>query len=177
MRTKRILIAAVAVLVALTACAPAADEPASEEAVGGDLGDTLNIATWPNYHDPDVIAAFTAETGVAVNVSVFGSTEEMEALLRAGNSGIDIVVPTHYAVPAWIEDELIEPLNYDLMGNPDLSDWNAAFVDEPFDPGNTYSIPKNWGTTGIIYGPGAGDPVTSWAEFFDREPPTSCVTR
>ncbi len=159
--------AVAAIVLILGACAPAADDSGDTEPAG-ELGDTLNIATWPNYHDPDVIAAFTAETGVNVNMSVFGSTEEMEALLRAGNSGIDIVVPTHYAVPGWIEDGLIQKLDYGAIGNPDLSAWDGAFVDQPFDPGNQYTIPKNWGTTGIIYAPDAGTPVTSWVDFFER---------
>jgi len=163
--------AMLATVIALSACAPGADEPAGDTgttAGGGELGDTLNIATWPNYHDPETIEKFTEETGVNVNINVFGSTEEMEALLRAGSPGIDVVVPTHYAVPAWIEDGLIEELDYDKLGNLDLSGWNELFIDQPFDPGNRYSIPKNWGTTGIIYSPDAGDPVTSWEEIFER---------
>src|SRR5690606_26073905 len=41
-----------------------------------DLGSAMSIATWPNYHDPATFEAFTAETGVAVEVNVFGSNEE-----------------------------------------------------------------------------------------------------
>ncbi|MGA7273088.1 MAG: spermidine/putrescine ABC transporter substrate-binding protein [Acidimicrobiia bacterium] len=167
---------AVAVAMAIGACAPGSTstttaagtpETTAGGSSGGDLGDTLNIATWPNYHDQATLDRFTEETGVNVNINVFGSTEEMEALLRAGDSGIDIVVPTHYAVPAWIDDGLIQPLDYAAIGNPDLSNWNPAFVDQNFDPGNVYTIPKNWGTTGIIYSPDV-DPVTSWADFFQR---------
>lgn len=164
----------VVAMLVLSACAPeSSDDTDGSDTTQAtndesDLGDTLNIATWPNYHDPDTIEKFTAETGVNVNINVFGSTEEMEALLRAGNSGIDIVVPTHYAVPAWIADGLIQELDYSKMGNPDLSDWNELFVDQPFDSANKYSIPKNWGTTGIIYSPDSGDPVESWKDFFER---------
>lgn len=163
---------------ALTACAPGSDtevdpdaEPDSATAAepDGEVGGRLTIATWPNYHDPAVIEAFTEETGVAVEVNVYGSTEEMEALLRGGSSGIDVVVPTHYAVPGWIEDGLVAELDHDRLG-VDLSEWNPAFVDQGFDPGNGYSIPKNWGTTGIIYAPEAGEPVTSWKDFFARAP-------
>jgi len=163
----------------LAACAPDSGDGSDTTAgsdttvIGGDegpagLGDTLVIATWPNYHDQATIDAFTEQTGVAVSINVYGSTEEMEALLRAGDSGIDILVPTHYAVPGWIEDGLIQELDYEAIGNPDLSAWNELFIDQDFDPGNVYTIPKNWGTTGIIYGPDAGDPVTSWADFFAR---------
>lgn len=168
------LVAAVAGAALMFAgCAPSTEDaaegsPADAGDQGTDLGDTLTIATWPNYHDDATIQAFTEETGVDVEVNVYGSTEEMEALLRAGSSGIDIVVPTHYAVPGWIEDGLVQELDYDQLGEVDLSDWNELFVDQPFDPGNVYTIPKNWGTTGIIYSPEAGEPVTSWSDFFAR---------
>ena len=41
--------------------------------------------------------------------AVYGSTEEMEAKIRAGNSGIDVVVPSNYAIEGWVADRLIEP--------------------------------------------------------------------
>lgn len=173
-RWRALAVLMLAMTLAVAACAPQSESTTTSSTatgdteVGVDLGDTLNIATWPNYDDPETIKKFTAETGVNVNISVFGSTEEMEALLRAGNSGFDIVVPTHYAVPGWIADGLIEPLDYAKLGNPDLSAWNPLFIDKSFDPGNRYTIPKNWGTTGIIYAPAAGEPVTSWSEFFKR---------
>lgn len=145
--------------------APAASAGASG---GGDLGDTLNVATWPNYHDPEVIQAFTDQTQVNVNVQVFGSTEEMEAKLRAGNSGIDIVVPSNYAVQGWISDKLIESLDFGKLPGFVREDWNDLFMDQEFDPGNKYSLPKNWGTTGIAYRSSKiDDEITSWEQFFE----------
>jgi spermidine/putrescine transport system substrate-binding protein len=171
---------------AIAGCAPpggsassqgsGAEEAADVAGEGGDtdLGDTLNLATWPNYHDPEILERFTEETGVAVNLNVYGSTEEMETLLRAGNSGIDIAVPSNYAVEGWIADGLVEELDYSRLGDTDLSTWDPLFVDQQFDPGNRYTIPKNWGTTGIAQMPEADEPVTSWKEFFaaaaDRHP-------
>ena len=37
------------------------------------------------------------------------------------------------------------------MPSFDLDDWNPLFMNQDFDPGNKYSIPKNWGTTGIAF--------------------------
>jgi len=153
----------------LAACAPQLARPSSSGAPpSGALGDTLNLATWPNYHDEATLAAFTEATGVAVNVGVYGSTEEMEAKIRAGNSGIDIAVPSNYALQGWINDGLIEQLDYDKLPSVDLSAWDPLFVDQEFDPGNGYTIPKNWGTTGIAY---RTDKVESepdtWAKFFE----------
>jgi spermidine/putrescine transport system substrate-binding protein len=163
--------------VALAACAPApagtsgtsaAPSAGGSAGTGGDLGDTLNLATWPNYHDQAVLDEFTAQTGVAINVAVYGSTEEMEAKIRAGNSGIDVVVPSNYAIEGWVADGLIEPIDYGRLPNFVREDWNALFMDQAFDPGNTHSIPKNWGTTGIAYRSSqVTEPVTTWAQFFE----------
>ena len=159
---------------ALAACAPA---PAGSSAASaapsagggtGNLGDTLNLATWPNYHSQEVLDAFTANTGVAINVGVYGSTEEMEAKIRAGNSGIDVVVPSNYAIEGWVADSLIEALDYTKLPNFVAADWNARFMNQAFDPGNKVSIPKNWGTTGIAYRSSkVTEDVTTWAQFFD----------
>ncbi len=154
---------------AATGAPPAsgASAPASAPASAA-LGDTLTLATWPNYHSQEVLDAFTAATGVAINVAVYGSTEEMEAKLRAGNSGIDVVVPSNYAIEGWVKDNLIEPIDYAKLPDFVKADWNALFMDQAFDKGNTHSIPKNWGTTGIAYRsarvPGG---VTTWKQFFE----------
>ena len=153
------------------ACAPpSSEEKSSGKATGsGSLGTTLTLATWPNYDDPAVIQRFTEETGVQVNVQVFGSTEEMEALLRAGNSGLDVAVPSQYAIPGWISSGLVQPLDYDKIG-VDLSGWNKAVVDQEFDPGNKFTIPKHWGTTGMIYSSDLGHEPKTWGEFFELAP-------
>jgi spermidine/putrescine transport system substrate-binding protein len=132
-----------------------------------DLGDTLNLATWPLYHDPATLQAFTDATGVAVNVKTYGSTEEMESLIRGGGSGIDIAVPSQYAIQGWTTDGLLEPLDYSRLGGVDLSTWDPLFVNQDFDPGNAYTIPKNWGTTGITFWTDeVNPPPVSWADFF-----------
>lgn len=159
---------------ALAACAPApaattAPSAAASSAGGGSsLGNTLNLATWGNYHSQEVLDGFTASTGVAINVGVYGSTEEMEAKIRAGNSGIDVVVPSNYAIEGWVADSLIEPLDYARMPDFVRADWNARFMDQAFDKGNKHSLPKNWGTTGIAYRSSkVTQDLTTWEQFFD----------
>lgn len=155
------------------ACAPPDDGSAADTEVGGgdgDLGDSLTIATWPSYDDPELLRQFTEETGVNVNVQVYGSTEEQETLLRAGNSGIDIAVPSQYAIQGWIKDKLIQPLQYDKIG-VDVLEWNPKIVDQEFDPGNEYTMPKHWGTTGVLHAPDElGREITSWKQFFETAP-------
>jgi len=156
---------------ALAACAPApaaSGGTAPSPGGAGNLGDTLTLATWPNYHDQATLDRFTADTGVQINVAVYGSTEEMEAKIRAGNSGIDVVVPSNYAIEGWVKDGLIEPIDYARLPNFVREDWNPRFMDQAFDPGNKHSIPKNWGTTGIAYRSSkVEDDISTWEQFFD----------
>jgi len=169
-----------AVSLALAACAPtgaaspsaAAPAPSAgatpAPAPSANLGDTLNLATWPGYHDPADLEAFTDLTKVAVNMQVYGSTEEMEAKIRAGNSGIDVVVPSNYAIEGWVADGLIEQLDYKKLPGFVRADWNDRFMDQSFDPGNKFSIPKNWGTTGIAYRSSKiSEDISTWKQFFE----------
>lgn len=155
----------------LAACAPSGSgSPSAAPSVAGPvvLGDSLTLATWPNYHNVDVIQEFERTTGVKVNIAVYGSTEEMEAKIRAGSSGIDVVVPSNYAIEGWVKDSLIEPIDYARLPNFVRADWNARFMDQAFDPGNKHSLPKNWGTTGIAYrSVKVTDEIKTWKQFFD----------
>ncbi len=170
--------AAGAASVALAACAPPSsgggsisNAPASSAGSsggGGSLSGSITIATWPNYHNPDVIKAFEDKTNVKVNVTVYGSTEEMETKIRAGNSGIDIAVPSNYAVEGWVKDGLLQEIDYGKLPNFNREDWNPRFMDQAFDKGNKHTIPKNWGTTGIAYRTlKVTDGIDDWKTFFN----------
>ncbi|ASQ03415.1 spermidine/putrescine ABC transporter substrate-binding protein [Sinorhizobium meliloti WSM1022] len=134
----------------------------------GDLGTQMSIATWPNYHDPATFEAFTAATGVAVEVNVFGSNEEMLAKLQAGGTGWDLFVPTNYTISTYVKLGLIDELDLSKLPNYDASTENARFTNEGIVEGKTYAVPKNWGTTGIaVNSDKIKAPVASWKDFFE----------
>src|SRR3569832_2927004 len=56
----------------------------------------VNFYNWSNYMSPDVLEAFTRETGIKVVYDTFDANETLETRLMAGKSGYDIVVPTAY---------------------------------------------------------------------------------
>ncbi len=133
-----------------------------------DLGTQMSLATWPNYHDPATFEAFTAKTGVAVEVNVFGSNEEMLAKLQAGASGWDLFVPTNYTISTYQKLGLIDELNLAMLPNFSPSTENSRFTSEGTIDGKTYAVPKNWGTTGLSVNVNKiKTPVTSWKEFFE----------
>lgn len=133
-----------------------------------DLGAQMSLATWPNYHDPASFEAFTAKTGVAVEVNVFGSNEEMLAKLQAGGTGWDLFVPTNYTISTYAKLGLIDPLDLAKLPNYDAAAQNPRFAAEGTVDGKTFAVPKNWGTTGFAVNTAElKTPVTSWKDFFE----------
>ncbi len=140
----------------------------SEAHAQEDLGSAMSLATWPNYHDPATFEAFTAATGVAVEVNVFGSNEEMLAKLQAGGTGWDLFVPTNYTISTYAGLGLIDPLDLAKVPNFDAKTQNTRFTNEGTVDGKVYALPKNWGTTGIaVNADKVKAKVTSWKEFFE----------
>ena len=132
------------------------------------LGDRMSIATWPNYHDPATFENFKAKTGVAVEVNVFGSNEEMLAKLQAGGSGWSLFVPTNYTISTYNKLGLIEELDMSMLPNFSAASESPRFTKEGQIAGKTYAVPKNWGTTGFsVNTKKITKPLASWKDFFD----------
>lgn len=132
------------------------------------LGNRVVLATWPNYHDAANFDLFADATGVFTQVNVFGSNEEMLAILQAGGSGWDVFVPTNYAISTYVEADLIEPLDLSKLPNYDPAAFDPRFADAGTIDGTVYAVPKNWGTTGIAFNSTrTGGVVDSWKTFFD----------
>ena len=135
----------------------------------GNIGDRVVLASWPNYHDVTNFDAFTAATGAAVDMSVFGSNEEMLAKLQAGGSGWDVFVPTNYTITTYVAEDLIEPLDLSLIPNYDATSFDQRFAGPGTVDGKVYAVPKNWGTTGFAVNTlhTDGKKPTTWKEFWD----------
>ena len=135
----------------------------------GSIGDSVVLATWPNYHDPANFDAFTETTGAAVQVNVFGSNEEMLAKLQAGGSGWDVFVPTNYTITTYVEEGLIDPLDLAKIPNYDPASFDPRFAGPGTVDGKLYGASKDWGTTGMAVNNSKtnGRVLTSWKDFWD----------
>ncbi len=132
------------------------------------LSGTLNFTTWPNYFAQENFDNFTKNTGVTINVSIFGSNEEMLAKLQAGSTGWDVFVPTNYTISTYKDLDLIEALDMKLLPNYDAAAQDARFLGPGTIDGVTYAVPKDWGTTGfIVNSKNAKQNPVSWKEFWD----------
>lgn len=126
----------------------------------------LNVYVWSNYLPQSVLDDFKAKTGVTVNVTNFRSNEELLEKLQSGSADYDVVVPSDYMVHRLIAKGLVRRMDTAKLGG--LANFDPAFLNQSFDPGNQYSIPYAWGTTGIGYDKTKTDgPVQSWDALFD----------
>lgn len=135
-------------------------------------GKTLGVWNWPVYIAEETIPNFEILCGVQVNYDVYTTNEEVVTRLELGNPGFDIIIPTHFFIPVLAELSLITPL--DLEKIPNFANLSAAFQDRPYDPGNIYSVPYQWGTLGIGYNKRyITEPPTSWNDFFNYAGPVT----
>ena len=69
------------------------DIPAIEDGLDIEAG-PLRIYNWNDYIDEQTLKRFEAETKIKVVYDVYDANELLDAKLRAGKSGYDLVVPT-----------------------------------------------------------------------------------
>ena len=115
----------------------------------------ITVYNWGQYISDgtdgslDVIAAFEEETGIKVNYLTFDSNESMYTKLKTGGTTFDVIIPSDYMISKLIEEDMLEPLNFDNIPNYQYID--EAFRNQSYDPENVYSVPYTWGTVGLIY--------------------------
>jgi spermidine/putrescine transport system substrate-binding protein len=150
--------------------AGAAGDSAAADASVADLGPMekeLHLYNWSDYIAEDTVPNFEKEFGVKVSYDTYESNEEMVAKLQAGATGYDIVVPSGYIIPVLVATDLIMPINKKYITN--AANISPIFRKLPSDPDDKYTVPWQWGTTGIAY---RADkikvPVDSWDVFHDR---------
>lgn len=108
----------------------------------------LNVYSWGEYIDNDVLNRFEREKGVRVNYSLFASNEEMYTKLLGGTT-YDVIVPSDYMIERMISEKMLAPLQKDLI--PNIKNIYAGTLNKDYDLQNTYSLPYFWGNVGLVY--------------------------
>ena len=112
----------------------------------------LNLYIWGDYVNQVGIQDFEAQTGIKVNVSTYGTNDEVLNKLRATNGkGFDIVVPSITYGKQWYKYGLLKPLDTSRINIKGCEDsmWESSknlggkFRDK------RYMVPYDWGTEGI----------------------------
>jgi spermidine/putrescine transport system substrate-binding protein len=129
----------------------------------------VNLYIWSEYIPDEVIAAFTKETGIKVNLSTYDSNEAMYAKVKLVGKGYDLVVPSSDYVGLMRREGLLLPVDTKKIANFSLID--PRFTNQSFDPGNGYSVPYMWGSTSLAVNTQVigGDTVRKMADLWKPE--------
>lgn len=111
----------------------------------------LNVFTWATYIDDVTVANFTAETGIKINYTTFGSNEEMLIKMTTAPDSYDLILASDYALNTLRKQDLLQKLDKSLISN--YQNIGAAFLSQYFDEKNEYVIPYTAGTPLIVYNP------------------------
>ena len=166
-------------VVVAAACGGSGDAGGDESGGGEATGDysrvvntatgTLAMYTWGDYNEPELVGALAeSELGVSMKVDYYASNEDLITKLATsgGASGFDIVVPTGPYIPQMIEKGLLQ--KFDTSKLPNMSNVDANYLGQVWDPQNEYSVCKNWGTTGYFYDSSKiTKELATWQDFLD----------
>jgi len=127
----------------------------------------LNLFIWSSYLAPDTLKVFEQRFQARVQCDLYDSNEALLAKLQAGTAGYDIVVPGDYTVQTLRRRGLLSPIDKGKIPNLERN-LDPQFLNRAFDPGNRYSVPYIWGTTGIGYRKDfVPQPLESWRILWD----------
>jgi spermidine/putrescine transport system substrate-binding protein len=126
----------------------------------------LNVYNWSAYVAPETVPNFEKEFGVRVRYATYESNEEMMAKVMTGNSGWDIVFPTHNRLLPMRENGLLAPLRHEWL--PHLGNLAPQYRAPAWDPDLQWGVPYLYNATGIIYNRSVTPPPTCWADLWDE---------
>ncbi|MDL2285901.1 extracellular solute-binding protein [Desulfococcaceae bacterium OttesenSCG-928-F15] len=111
-------------------------------------GESLHVYNWSEYMPEEVLVLFEKETGIKVIYTTYDSNEAMYAKLTSPDGkGYDLIFPSTYYVDKMRREGLLKKLDKSLL--PGLENVEHSLLDKGYDPGNEYSVPYLWGSTGI----------------------------
>ncbi len=138
---------------------------AAAGALACDRRPRLNVYNWSSYIAPETVPNFERESGIRVRYSVYESNEEMLAKVITGNSGWDVVFPTHSRIGPMVANGLLKPLDHKTLLN--LKYLSPEFQTPVWDPELKWSVPYMWNGTGIAYRKDLA--IGKWADLWKRD--------
>ena len=147
-------------VMALTACNEQSQEQKAETK-------TVTVMIYSEYIDPAMLEDFEKKTGYKVQLELYEAQEEMIGKLQAaGTSQYDVVIASDVVIQQMVHLGLIAPIDTNKV--PNRKNIAPQFLNQAFDPTNTYTIPYLWGTTGILFRGDEVDPDSvSYSMLFD----------
>lgn len=114
------------------------------------MASDLVVSNWDGYMAPDAIDTFNAATSNEAELVLHATNEEiMGKLIASGGRGYDVVFVSSPFAEVLHNLGLAETLDHSKL--PNATNLYEAATQLSHDPGNTFSMPYAWGTTGLCY--------------------------
>jgi spermidine/putrescine transport system substrate-binding protein len=122
------------------------------------------------YTPAGLLDDFTAATGVEVTFSSFTNNEDLIGKLSANQgTGYDVIMITGNYIQTLVDRGWVAELDHSLI--PNLENLYPEATELAYDPGNVYSVPYTWGTTGLCYRPDLVETeIDSWDDLLNPAP-------
>lgn len=141
----------------------------------------VDVYAWGEYISEDMQKTFEEKTGIKLNLSVFGTNNEVLSKVRAAKGeGFDLVFPSVTTLVAWFdageEDgvELLQPIDESRVevGQIQPAIWEKSLDLGASRRGKRYAVPFNWGTEAVAFNSEERDLKygdVSWATLWEDE--------
>jgi len=135
--------------------------------------ESISVANWIEYIDPEVLKDFTKDTGIEVKYQTYESEHTAYELARS-STPMDVVVPSTAVFGKMLRDHMLRPLDLNRAVVDDL-DPLAMLRLKVHDPERKYGVPYLWGNIGIavnvkqVEAALGGPAPKSWSLLFDAE--------
>jgi spermidine/putrescine transport system substrate-binding protein len=129
----------------------------------------LFVYNWDGYIGEHTVADFEKQFNIKVKYDKFPDADTQMTKLRSDGKGggYDVSYPASTELPALIKDGVVLKLDKSLI--PNEANLRPEWQNPGYDPGNQYSMPNYWWTTGFAWDPDKvkGD-VTDWTALWDE---------
>lgn len=128
------------------------------------MADPLTVSNWDGYMAPDAIETFNSQTDNEAELVLHATNEEiMGKLIASKGAGYDVVFVSSPFAEVLHNLGLAEDLDHSKI--PNISNLYKEATELPHDPGNEFSLPYAWGTTGLCYRSDLVEDPTSWNDL------------
>ena len=112
----------------------------------------LVLYNWADYIWKKSVAEFEDKFGVSVDITTFNNMEEGIQKVANGQVTADVFVPTPGYLRRLVQQNLVQPLQHELIPNMEASVWPSYYNPGPYyDLGWNYTVPYTIYTWGVAY--------------------------
>lgn len=130
--------------------------------------DTFRILWQRGFVPEEVVAKFSAETGVKTSVETYANERELDERLSARRASWDLVAAPDHMLQALAKAGRLHKL--DPSEVPNIRNLDPAFLQLPLDPGCKFTAPWMAGFMGIVYNAETVTiPVVGFSDVFRDE--------